>query len=31
MLGRLRSAEVDQLTPIEALNLLAQLKREAER
>jgi hypothetical protein len=25
----LRAAEVDQMTPLEALNLLAELKREA--
>jgi DNA mismatch repair protein MutS len=31
VLDRLRSADVDHLTPVEALNLLAQLKREAER
>jgi len=31
VLDRLRSADVDHLTPVEALNLLVQLKREAER
>jgi DNA mismatch repair protein MutS len=31
VLDRLRSADVDHLTPVEALNLLARLKREAER
>ncbi len=30
-LDRLRSAEVDRMTPLEALNLLAELKRETER
>jgi hypothetical protein len=30
VLDRLRTLDVDRLTPIEALNLLAELKREAD-
>jgi len=30
VVGRLRRLEVEKLTPIEALNLLAELKRDAE-